>query len=307
MINTIPPNEFHFAGHDTFHLRYTWLPKAADYLKNNSGVKVSLSTYDTLMIELGIGKNMAKALRHWAESSQLFQKDRDGTLSYHTFTDLGEIIFNDDNGLDRYLELPSTIWLLHYLINSNHKKNSLWYYLFNVFNEHVIKKEEFLFSASNWFADQGKDDINQNTIGSDFLCCMMMYNNDKSLSDNISTNMISSPLKELKLIKKIGQDYRLRSITTKEIPLGVFSYCLLDYLDSEGSQSFTPFLDLLSGAKSPGRIFRITESNLVEYLIDFKKITNGHYDFDNTAGMQQLIKVKDEKIDKFEILKIDYV
>ena len=33
MINDIPSNEFHFAGHDTFHLRYTWLPKAADYIK----------------------------------------------------------------------------------------------------------------------------------------------------------------------------------------------------------------------------------------------------------------------------------
>ena len=74
MINDIPSNEFHFAGNDTFHLRYTWLPKAADYInKNPNGV--SFSAYDKVMIDLGIGKNMASALRHWSESSQLFEKN----------------------------------------------------------------------------------------------------------------------------------------------------------------------------------------------------------------------------------------
>ena len=33
MIQPFEPTEIHFAGHDTFHLRYSWLPKAADYLK----------------------------------------------------------------------------------------------------------------------------------------------------------------------------------------------------------------------------------------------------------------------------------
>ena len=49
----INPSDFHFAGHDTFHLRYTWLPKAADYLKNNPN-GVSFSHYDLVMNELGI-------------------------------------------------------------------------------------------------------------------------------------------------------------------------------------------------------------------------------------------------------------
>ena len=47
MIQDIYPSEFHFSGHETFHLRYTWLPKAADYLKKNSD-GVSLSKYDII-------------------------------------------------------------------------------------------------------------------------------------------------------------------------------------------------------------------------------------------------------------------
>ena len=60
MIQNFKPTDFHFAGHDTFHLRYTWLPKAADYIKNNPK-DVSLSQYDAVMNELGVGQNMAKS------------------------------------------------------------------------------------------------------------------------------------------------------------------------------------------------------------------------------------------------------
>ncbi len=54
------PSDIHFAGHDTFHLRYTWLPKAAEFLKGDNDS--SLSDYEVVMTELGLGKNMAKSL-----------------------------------------------------------------------------------------------------------------------------------------------------------------------------------------------------------------------------------------------------
>ena len=99
MINDIPSNEFHFAGHDTFHLRYTWLPKAADYInKNPNGV--SFSAYDKVMIDLGIGKNMASALRHWSESSQLFEKNPE--TKNHQFTNLGMNSFNWIHSLNEW-------------------------------------------------------------------------------------------------------------------------------------------------------------------------------------------------------------
>ena len=69
MIDAQSLKQFSFAGHDTFHLRYAWLPKAAEYLQRNKGA--SLNKYDEIMANLGIGKNMATSLRHWAESSQL--------------------------------------------------------------------------------------------------------------------------------------------------------------------------------------------------------------------------------------------
>ena len=222
MNQNFTPTDFHFAGHDTFHLRYTWLPKAADYIKNNPK-GVSLSKYDIVMNELGIGKNMANSLRHWSESSQLFKKNKE---SFHEFTDIGEKIFQ----FDPYLENSDTNWLLHYFIVSNHKKNSLWFYLYNIFNEQIIIKDEFLFAATNWFKDQGVD-INPRTLGKDFQCCINMYDSSKMNSSKAAESILLSPLRELKLIKKVGDKYHLRSINNKEISQAMFTFCLLDYLE----------------------------------------------------------------------------
>ena len=57
--------------------------------------------------------------------------------------------------------------------------------------------------------------------------------------------------------------------------------------------------------KSPGRIFRLTESLLVDYLNDLYKYSKD-YDFDNTSGMQQLMKISEKKRDKFLVLKKVY-
>ena len=300
MIQEIKPSEFHFAGHDTFHLRYTWLPKAADYVKKNPQNSF-LSKYDIIMTKLGVGKNMAKSLRHWAESSQLFKKQSDHC---HYFTKLGNSLLID-GGLDPYLEMPETNWLLHYLIISNHKKNALWFYLFNVFNESIIIKEEFLFSAINWFNDQGVK-VNPRSLEKDYHCCINMYDSSNLNTSSVFERALSSPFRELKLIKKVGENYRLRTLNQMEISPAIFSYCLLDYLENEGSQDFTPFSDLLNGIKSPGRIFRLSETTLLKYLNEFKKFTAG-YDFDNTAGMQQLIKKSNTALDKYKILKKAYV
>jgi hypothetical protein len=295
LINNIPSNEFHFAGHDTFHLRYSWLPKAADYL-NNSSKGVSLSHYEVVMTKLGIGKNMAKSLRHWSESSQLFDKKNE----YHDFSPLGAELFYHDP----YLEHVDSNWLIHYLIVSNHKKNGLWFYLFNVFNEQIIIKEEFLFSAKNWFKDMGVES-NERTLEKDFQCCMNMYDSSKISSSKASESLTLSPLRELKLLRKVGSNYHLRTLVNKEISSAMFSYCLLDYLECEGDQNSTPFSDILNGMKSPGRIFRLTESLLMDYLNNLDRYSKDHA-FDNTSGMQQVMKINEKKRDKILLLKKVY-
>ena len=132
-----------------------------------------------------------------------------------------------------------------------------------------------------------------------------MYDSSKMDSSKAAESILLSPFRELKLIKKVGDKYHLRSINNKEISQAMFTFCLLDYLEKEGNQNSTPFSELLNGIKAPGRIFRLTESNLIDYLKDIPKITK-HYTFDNTSGMQQLIRVSDKPVNKISVLKKVY-
>ena len=177
------------------------------------------------------------------------------------------------------------MWLLHYFITSNHVKNALWFYLFNIYNETIINKEEFLFSATSWFKNQGVR-VNERSLEKDFQCCMNMYDSSKIGTKKNEDLALTSPLRELGLIKKNGHEYKFRKVNTSEIPNAVVSFCILDYLEKNNFQKFTPFSNLLNGIKSPGRIFRLNEEMLLEYLGSMKSFTKG-YDFDSTAGMQQ--------------------
>ncbi len=298
MIENYSPKEFHFSGHDTFHLRYSWLPKAAQYIRNNPGA--SFNKYESIMIELGIGKNMANSLRHWVESSLLFNKIKSNSQTSHELSEIGKVVLTKD----KYFENIDSVWLVHYLIASNHKKNALWFYLFNIYNDSIIIKDEFLFSAISWFKNQGVK-INERSIERDFQCCMNMYDCSKIGAKKIDDLALSSPFRELKLIKKIGNNYKLKQLSTPEISPSLVSFCILNYLEASGFQKFTPFADLLNGIKSPGRVLRLTENLLLKYLGEFQKYNKG-YEFDSTAGMQQLIKNSENRLNKITVLNKVY-
>ena len=111
--------ELHFYGHETFPLRHLWLPKAINHIREDHNLSDSFS----VMAEQGLGKNMAKSMRHWAESTKVVDKTRRGNLITYTISNMGDLIFSDKG--DRYLQYSDTIWLLHYLMVTNHKKNVL--------------------------------------------------------------------------------------------------------------------------------------------------------------------------------------
>lgn len=57
---------FRFSGHETFPCRYAWLPKAAREVNREPSV-FSSDREDDAMVRLGVGKNMVRAIRFWAE------------------------------------------------------------------------------------------------------------------------------------------------------------------------------------------------------------------------------------------------
>jgi uncharacterized protein DUF4007 len=55
---------FRFSGHETFPCRYTWLPKAFKAIKDDPR---AFTDEESAMVKLGVGKNMVRAMRFWAQ------------------------------------------------------------------------------------------------------------------------------------------------------------------------------------------------------------------------------------------------
>jgi hypothetical protein len=96
-----------FSGHETFACRYAWLPKALQALERNPRI---FGDEDRAMVELGVGKNMVRAIRFWVEAASMARTVGKAGLEA---TPLGRQVFGS-KGLDPFMEDIQTLWLIHW-------------------------------------------------------------------------------------------------------------------------------------------------------------------------------------------------
>jgi|TARA_B100001971_G_scaffold205385_1_gene222780 hypothetical protein len=278
-------SELHFFGHQTFPLRHLWLPKAAQHVE----LFGELTDYDRIMEEQGVGKNMAQSMRHWAEATTIVEWDH--INKKHSLSTFGKILFSEQG--DRYLQYTDTIWLIHYHLVTNHRKNAVLFYLFNVFGSNTFTKESFINRLYTWLEKIERKPLpSRNTIDRDFQCLINMYCEKRSNKTKNIDEFIMSPLVSLQLISFDGQEYKIRQLSSTEISRNVVNYCLLDNLNLKPENAVIPFNDLLNEEKSPGKVFNMTENTLVSYLDYFVKDTAGSFEFETTAGLKTLYRLK---------------
>src|SRR4051812_2807788 len=102
-----PTNErsvsFRFSGHETFPCRYAWLPKAVTNLQANPAL---FGDEDDAMVQLGVGKNMVRAIRFWSDATGVAESVPGGMR----VTTLGQAVLGED-AHDPFLEDVQTLWL----------------------------------------------------------------------------------------------------------------------------------------------------------------------------------------------------
>lgn len=91
--------DYRFSGHDSFTCRYAWLPKAVREVRRDAGI---FRREDEAMVRLGVGKNMVRAIRFWAECTSVIETKQPNKM---TVSDFGaELLGNGkDAGLDPFL------------------------------------------------------------------------------------------------------------------------------------------------------------------------------------------------------------
>lgn len=125
--------DYRLKGHESFILREGWLTKGLKAVHDNSKVFSENSGADAL----GVGTNMAKAIRYWLRTAELTNEtQRDGVF----LSEYGELIFQKDP----YFEDVFSLWVVHANISRNFKLATSWNIFFNNIDVTTFKREELI-------------------------------------------------------------------------------------------------------------------------------------------------------------------
>ncbi|KQO53492.1 DUF4007 family protein [Methylobacterium sp. Leaf85] len=255
-----------FSGHETFACRFAWLPKAVRLIARDPK---ALSDDDRAILELGLGKNMVRALRFWLEAFDVASADA-GAWSLRPF---GEALFGN-GGLDPFIERVETQWLLHWRL-STAVENPLfaWRHILYRRMRPDFTRSELLVEIRNEGERLGYEhsDITLLQHADVFIHSYLGSLNPASPED-----ALDGPLVDLGLLRRLGRRRgadRIEPVfTLTRIPIGEIGGAVVDYAIASywtarrAGESVVSFRDLAYGEGSPGATLRMETDDLRDYL-----------------------------------------
>lgn len=298
-------NKLRFSGHDTFIVRSFWPKKGYDFVKK--GYKFSS---EDAVVELGVGKNMVSSIQFWMKALGLLEEDNITLTKFATF------LFDEQEGVDPFLEDIGSIWLLHYfLVKTDY--SSIYSLIFN-----ELRKERSIFNKNQLsafirrkYTETGDNSLNQNTIDKDIAVFTRLYNKvdfqslSKDFEDEVSSLMIELELIRSSIEEEVKEGtnkkekvewYYLHGENRASLPPAVLLFVILDNFESSKNIGLKR---LEIEVNSPGMVFLLSKDALYNQLKNLENLYPGIV-ISETAG--NTILVLPEEIDQWDVLRNYY-
>lgn len=243
-------NKYRFKGHESFILREGWLNKGLYEVNRNP--KVFFENYGA--DALGVGPNMAKAIRYWLRAAELVT---DAPKTGVTLTNIGKLILEHDPCVEDYF----TLWLIHCIIAKNRELATAWNIYFNQVSYEEFKKQQ-LYDEMETLANDfvGEEKVAQSSIYADCDAILRMYMPGKETNPEEKN---SSPFGKLGLLKHIDGLYCRRQPDLNKLPEEIVWFLLVD---KEADRTSIYLDDLWKEVNSPGKILQLKRTALIEML-----------------------------------------
>lgn len=256
-----------FSGHETFACRFAWLPKAVRLIARDPS---ALSDDETAILELGLGKNMVRALRFWLEAFGV-ATSRFGEWRLLPF---GEAVFAKD-ALDPYIERVETQWLLHWRLSTAIEAPLFaWRHI-------LYRRMRADFTRSELLAEMRTEG---ERLGHDHSDVTLLQHADVFLHSYAGSTSAASPedaldgpLVDLGLVRRLGRRrggadriepvFALARIPLADVGGAVLDYAIADYWrERRAGEATVTFRDLAHGEGSPGATLRLEPEDLRDHL-----------------------------------------
>jgi hypothetical protein len=288
-------------GHESFPLRYGWLKKGFDAVREDP---TAFARKDASTL-LGVGVNMVRSIRHWCLATGVVSASPGSRLTDLVPTPLGEALLAD-NGFDPYLEDSGTLWLLHWQIVSNRTRGLIWYLSFTTYPEVEFSKDHLLHHVGRQLDRLGVQ-TTENVLRRETDCCLRSYLPAQSRRSKVHDvadweTGVDCPLLELEVLQVTPSDglYRFRVGPKPSLPAPIMGFALLQHWKAVGSHRRTMTVDeCLYQPGSPGQAFKLDENSTMAYLEELAAISNGMVQIQETSGLRQIyFKISPEDIDR---------
>jgi hypothetical protein len=240
---------------------------------------------------LGVGRNMAKSIRHWLVATGLAEQEKKSAPL--TPTSFGSIVYENDP----YFVEPGTLWALHAnLCNDEHLVTS-WYWFFNHFRLNKFDRPLCLENLTRYITRKGVKRLpSPTTLQRDIACLLRTYAKELPPPENDPEDALECPLAELSLLThhKNSGSYR-RNEGAKQIPLPLLGYVIATAFDFSGGGSFIDLKlhEVVNQAGGPGRVFFLTPEKLYESILRAENhFTEHEIQLSNLAG-ERVIRIRE--------------
>jgi len=301
-MSIVAEKTYRISGHESFPCRYTWLPKAVLGLSREPKL---FADEEKAMVDLGLGKNMVRSVRFWAQVSGMASAGAKG--SGHAPTDIGRLVFGD-GGLDPFLEDIRTLWLIHWNLSTDVQSPLLaWDYLLNRWQEPDLIQSRVLKALQD---EAARQDCNLSlvTLEQHLDTFLHTYVPTGGRKGEVQEDNLDCPLVELELIVKVGDReldraagrrepiYSFRREEKPEITPELFVYCLNDFWQKRHPNDATlTFREVAHGHGSPGQIFKLPEDDLRMRAERLAQQTSGFLTYAESANIQQVRRLGDRE------------
>lgn len=254
-----------FGGHETFPVREGWLHKGLRTVIEQPELFADEHVQDWL----GVGKNMAKSIRHWLLATGLAVISPDQKANKKavlTATPVGELIWDED----RYFSELATWWILHINLVHAPEHAASWTWFFNSFNFDRFDKGVCVESLKRQLQMSRQRMPSDKTLDRDLSCLLSCYARTIPTPQSDPEDGADCPFRDLELLShfKSSGYYQLHQ-RRKPIPAAIVGYAFSKAFKQarEGEQSTDITLqEATRQAGSPGKVFVLSSENLFEVI-----------------------------------------
>jgi len=247
------------------------LKKGYDFVNNGNDFNSP-----NAVIDLGVGKNMVSSIRYWLKAFGI--TDTEGNL-----TEIGNYLFDDENGRDKYLEDLATLWLLHFNIVFLQEATLYNWFFCGLQRERAqFDKEQIITFARLRMTEAGKQNVfNENTVKKDTGVLLQNYTLPRKAQSNED---YSSLLLDLDLVrqKMETKGYYFNVDGKRKVTKEVFMYGLLRMKNKDNTIAYETIQEQL------GLLFCMNDAETIAMLRELSSVYSKQMTYSDVSGIRQV-------------------